>query len=45
LPLSAPIPTLPPDAPLFTVPDGLVRILDRDLKATDIPKRDERGRG
>ncbi len=32
------------DAPLFNVPAGLVRILDRDLKAADIPKRDERGR-
>ncbi len=37
-------PTLPPDTPLFTVPAGLVRILDRDLKAAGIPKRDERGR-
>ena len=35
---------LPPDTPLFTVPAGLVRILDRDLKAAGIPKRDERGR-
>ena len=32
------------DASLFTVPAGLVRILDRDLKAAGIPKRDERGR-
>ena len=30
--------------PLFTVPAGLVRILDRDLKAAGILKRDERGR-
>ena len=29
---------------LFTVPAGLRRILDRDLKAAGIPKRDERGR-
>jgi integrase len=29
--------------PLFTVPAGLVRILDRDLVAAGIPKRDERG--
>jgi integrase len=36
--------TLPPDTPLFTVPAGLVRILDRDLKAAGIPKRDDRGR-
>ena len=36
--------TLPPDTGLFTVPAGLVRILDRDLKAAGIPKRDERGR-
>ncbi len=35
---------LPPDTPLFTVPAGLVRILDRDLKLAGIPKRDERGR-
>ncbi len=32
------------DMPLFTVPAGLVRILDRDLVAAGIPKRDERGR-
>ena len=30
--------------PLFTVPAGLVRILDRDLLAAGIDKRDERGR-
>ena len=30
--------------PLFTVPAGLVRILDRDLQAAGIAKRDERGR-
>ncbi len=35
---------LPDSTPLFTVPDGLVRILDRDLIAAGIPKRDERGR-
>jgi integrase len=35
---------LPADTPLFTVPAGLVRILDRDLKAAGIPKVDERGR-
>lgn len=29
---------------VFTVPAGLRRILDRDLKAAGIPKRDERGR-
>lgn len=29
---------------LFNVPAGLVRILDRDLAAAGIPKRDERGR-
>ncbi|MBL8815962.1 MAG: site-specific integrase [Planctomyces sp.] len=34
---------LPLDTPLFTVPAGLVRILDRDLVAAGIPKRDERG--
>ena len=35
---------LPLDTPLFRVPKGLVRILDRDLIAAGIPKRDERGR-
>jgi hypothetical protein len=30
--------------PKTTVPAGLFRILDRDLKAMRIPKRDERGR-
>ena len=35
---------LPHDAPLFTVPRDLVRILDRDLAAAGIPKRDDRGR-
>ncbi len=35
---------LPWDTPLFTVPAGLVRILDRDLTLAGIPKRDERGR-
>lgn len=37
--------TLPPaNVPLFNVPRGLVRILDRDLAAAGIPKRDDRGR-
>jgi integrase len=36
--------TLPADAPLFDVPDKLVRILDRDLAAAGIRKRDDRGR-
>ena len=35
---------LPADAPLFVVPDKLVRILNRDLKSAGISKRDERGR-
>ena len=35
---------LPADTPLFNVPRGLVRILDRDLKLAGIAKRDERGR-
>jgi len=40
-----PIPArLPADTPLFDVPTGLVRILNRDLKLAGIPKRDERGR-
>jgi integrase len=30
--------------PLFDVPDKLVRVLDRDLHAAGIPKRDARGR-
>jgi len=37
--------TLPlADKPLFDVPAALVKILDRDLAAAGIPKRDERGR-
>jgi integrase len=40
-----PIPArLPPNTPVFKVPGGLVKILDRDLKSAGIPKRDERGR-
>ena len=35
---------LPAETPLFDVPTGLVRILDRDLKAAGIPKKDDRGR-
>ena len=35
---------LPADTPVFDVPTGLRRILDRDMKAAGIPKRDERGR-
>jgi len=35
---------LPADAPIFTVPRGLARILDRDLRLAGIPKRDKRGR-
>jgi integrase len=35
---------LPADTPLFTVPAGLVRILDRDLRLAGIPKVDDRGR-
>ena len=35
---------LAPADRLFTVPTGLRRILDRDLTAAGIPKRDERGR-
>jgi len=37
-------PSLSADTPLFTVPRGLVRILDRDLQLAGIPKVDERGR-
>ena len=35
---------LPARAPLFDVPDKLIHIFDRDLKAAGIPKRDDRGR-
>ena len=37
-------PTPDSQRPLFTVPAGLVRILDRDLLAAGIDKADERGR-
>ncbi len=40
-----PIPArLPAEMPLFNVPAGLLRILNRDLKAAGISKVDERGR-
>ncbi|MDB5310655.1 MAG: hypothetical protein JWO38_4857, partial [Gemmataceae bacterium] len=40
-----PIPMrLPPESRVFTVPGGLRLILDRDLNAAGIPKRDDRGR-
>jgi len=35
---------LMPDEFLFDVPDGLVKIFDRDLRAAGIPKVDDRGR-
>jgi len=35
---------LPANAPLFTVPVALVKILDRDLKLAGIAKRDDLGR-
>jgi len=35
---------LPPDTPVFNVPKGLLRILNRDLKFAGIPKQDDRGR-
>jgi integrase len=39
-----PIPLyLPGDTPLFSVPAGLLRIFDRDLKMAGISKTDERG--
>lgn len=34
----------PPSTKLFYVPSGLRRILDRDLQAAGIPKKDDRGR-
>jgi integrase len=40
-----PIPLRPPaDTPVFTVPNRLVMILNRDLRLAGIPKRDDRGR-
>lgn len=40
-----PIPLrLPATTLVYEVPAGLLRILDRDLKAAGIPKRDDRGR-
>jgi integrase len=40
-----PIPArLLPGTPVFDVPAGLLRILNRDVKAAGIPKKDERGR-
>lgn len=40
-----PIPSqLPGDTPVFEVPSGLIRILNRDIKAAQIPKKDDRGR-
>jgi integrase len=38
------ITTPPADAPLFYVPSALVKILNRDMDAAGIPKRDDRGR-
>jgi integrase len=38
------ITTPPADMPLFYVPSALVKILDRDIAAAGIPKRDDRGR-
>ena len=35
---------LPPETPLFYVPTGLLRILNRDLKLAGIAKKDDRGR-
>jgi integrase len=35
---------LPPDTPVFTVPDKLSKILNRDLRMAGIAKRDGRGR-
>jgi integrase len=40
LPLTT-VPTLSADTPLFTIPAGLVRILDRDLVAAGIARRVE----
>jgi integrase len=43
-PVSIRIEPLPAEDSLFTVPDQMVKILDRDLEVAGIPKRDERGR-
>ena len=43
-PQQADLATLSPTERLLYVPDGLVRILDRDLEAAGIAKRDDRGR-
>jgi integrase len=43
IPLSGEPQQLPANTPLFSVPAGLLRILNRDLRAAGIPKRDERG--
>jgi integrase len=41
----APIPArLPPETPVFDVPDKLCKILNRDLRLAGIAKRDDRGR-
>ena len=43
--LGDPVPArLRGNTPLFDVPTGLLRILNRDLKRAGIPKRDDRGR-
>jgi integrase len=36
--------TPPANAIVFEIPEGFLRVLNRDLKAAGIPKRDERGR-
>jgi integrase len=35
---------LPASTPVFTIPDKLVKVFDRDLKLAGISKKDERGR-
>ena len=43
--VGSPIPErLPPSTPIFNIPAGLLRILNRDLKLAGIPKTDDRGR-
>jgi hypothetical protein len=39
-----PMTRLPADTPLFSLPQDLVRVLDKDLVAAGISKRDDRGR-
>ena len=41
--LQSPVPANGARSPIFYVPSGLLRILNRDLKFAGIPKKDDRG--